>query len=52
MYFKNISLRNFHTFDARKIELKKKMTVFVGEKRNAIDAIRLLTSPLGGRHEI
>ncbi|RZF24686.1 ATP-dependent endonuclease [Paraburkholderia sp. UYCP14C] len=58
MNFKRASLRldSFRSFDQADIELQKELTVFVGEnnggKSNAIDAIRLLTTPLGGRREI
>lgn len=56
MYLKNISLRNFRSFDEGEVELQEDLTVFVGEnnggKSNAIDAIRLLTQPLSGRREI
>ena len=56
MYLKTIALRNFRSFDAGEVELQKDLTVFVGEnnggKSNAIDAIRLITQPLGGRREI
>lgn len=56
MYLKTVALRNFRSFDAGEVELQKELTVFVGEnnggKSNAIDAIRLLTQPLGGRREI
>jgi putative ATP-dependent endonuclease of OLD family len=56
MYLKRIGLQNFRSFDAGEIELQKDLTVFVGEnnggKSNAIDAIRLVTQPLGGRREI
>lgn len=56
MYLKNIKLSSFRSFDQGEIELQKDLTVFVGEnnggKSNAIDAVRLLTSPLGGRREI
>ncbi|MBJ7412074.1 MAG: AAA family ATPase [Phenylobacterium sp.] len=56
MHLKSVALRNFRSFDAGEIELQKDLTVFVGEnnggKSNAIDAIRLLTQPLGGRREI
>ncbi len=49
-------LRNFRSFDDGEVDLQKDLTVFVGEnnggKSNAIDAIRLLTQPLGGRREI
>ncbi|WP_258600375.1 AAA family ATPase [Mesorhizobium sp. AR10] len=56
MYLRNIELNSFRSFDEGEIELQKDLTVFVGEnnggKSNAIDAVRLLTSPLGGRREI
>jgi putative ATP-dependent endonuclease of OLD family len=56
MYLKNIKLNSFRSFDQGEIELQKDLTVFVGEnnggKSNAIDAFRLLTTPLGGRREI
>ncbi|GLR82905.1 AAA family ATPase (plasmid) [Azospirillum oryzae] len=56
MYLKTIFLRNFRSFEAGEVELQKDLTVFVGEnnggKSNAIDGIRLLTQPLGGRREI
>jgi len=56
MYLKNITLNSFRSFDQTEIELQKDLTVFVGEnnggKSNAIDAVRLLTTPLGGRREI
>lgn len=56
MFLKTIRLKNFRSFDAGEIELQKDLTVFVGEnnggKSNAIDAIRLVTQPLGGRREI
>ena len=56
MHLKTVALRNFRSFEEGEIELQKELTVFVGEnnggKSNAIDAIRLLTQPLGGRREI
>ncbi|KAA3509200.1 ATP-dependent endonuclease [Agrobacterium rosae] len=56
MYLRKIKLANFRSFQETEIELQKDLTVFVGEnnggKSNAIDAIRLLTIPLGGRREI
>jgi putative ATP-dependent endonuclease of OLD family len=56
MYLKTVALKNFRSFDAGEVELQKDLTVFVGEnnggKSNAIDAIRLLTQPMGGRREI
>jgi putative ATP-dependent endonuclease of OLD family len=56
MFLKKLELKNFRSFDAGEVELQKELTVFVGEnnggKSNAIDAIRLVTQPLGGRREI
>ncbi len=56
MYLETIKLKNFRSFEDGVIHLQKDLTVFVGEnnggKSNAIDAIRLLTVPLGGRREI
>ncbi len=56
MFLKNLALTNFRSFEKAEIMLQKDMTIFVGEnnggKSNAIDAIRLLTYPLGGRREI
>ena len=56
MFLKTIGLKNFRSFDAGEVELQRDLTVFVGEnnggKSNAIDAIRLVTQPLGGRREI
>ncbi|RUX07651.1 ATP-dependent endonuclease [Mesorhizobium sp. M8A.F.Ca.ET.059.01.1.1] len=56
MYLRNIKLNSFRSFDEGEIELQKDLTVFVGEnnggKSKAIDAVRLLTTPLGGRREI
>lgn len=56
MFLKTITLKNFRSFDAGEVELQKDLTVFVGEnnggKSNAIDAIRLITQPMGGRREI
>ena len=56
MFLKQVKLTNFRSFDECEIELQQELTVFVGEnnggKSNAIDAIRLLTAPLGGRRDI
>jgi putative ATP-dependent endonuclease of OLD family len=56
MYLESVSLGNFRSFDEARLELQSDLTVLVGEnnggKSNAIDAIRLLTAPLGGRREI
>lgn len=56
MYLQKLIINNFRSFDKAEVELQKDLTVFVGEnnggKSNAIDAMRLLTAPLGGRREI
>lgn len=56
MYLQRVRLANFRSFDAAQLELQRDLTVLVGEnnggKSNAIDAIRLLTAPLGRRREI
>lgn len=55
MYLKSIGLKRFRSFEDASIDLQKDLTIFVGEnnsgKSNAIDAIRLLTSPLGSQRE-
>lgn len=56
MYLSSTKLKNFRSFDDCEIAFQQDLTVLVGEnnggKSNAIDAIRLLTLPLGGRREI
>ncbi len=56
MYLDKLTLNNFRSFSEMEIPLGKELTLFVGEnnggKSNAIDAIRLLTGPLGGRREL
>lgn len=56
MYLKTLALSNFRSFGQSEISLRKDLTILVGEnnggKSNAIDAIRLLTVPLGGRREL
>lgn len=56
MHLDAITISNFRSFDRIEIPLCKDLTVLVGEnnggKSNAIDAIRLITAPLGGRREI
>lgn len=56
MYLKTLSLNNFRSFGQAEIPLCKGLTILVGEnnggKSNAIDAIRLITAPLGGRREL
>jgi len=52
MYLDKLTLNNFRSFAQSEIPLCKDLTLLVGEnnggKSNAIDAIRLLTAPLGG----
>ncbi len=56
MYLKSLTLSNFRSFEQAEIPLCSDLTILVGEnnggKSNAIDAIRLLTTPLGGRREL
>lgn len=56
MYLDKLVLTNFRSFEQTEIPLCKDLTILVGEnnggKSNAIDAIRLLTTPLGGRREV
>lgn len=56
MYLDKLMLNNFRSFAESEIPLCKDLTLLVGEnnggKSNAIDAIRLLTAPLGGRREL
>ncbi len=56
MHLGKLRIQNFRSFDDERITLTRDLTIFVGEnnggKSNAIDAIRLVTSPLGGRREI
>lgn len=56
MYLDKLVLNNFRSFEQAEIPLCKDLTILVGEnnggKSNAIDAIRLLTAPLGGRREL
>ena len=56
MFLESIELKNFRSFETGVVRFRSDLTVFVGEnnggKSNAIDAIRLLTLPLGGRREI
>jgi putative ATP-dependent endonuclease of OLD family len=51
-----LGLKNFRSFEDEEIILSEDLTIFVGEnnggKSNAIDAIRLITTPLSGRREI
>lgn len=56
MFLESIHLNNYRSFDTGVVRFQTDLTVFVGEnnggKSNAIDAVRLLTLPLGGRREI
>ncbi|WP_435103803.1 ATP-dependent nuclease [Arhodomonas sp. AD133] len=56
MHLERLTLTNFRSFDHVTVRLCPDLTIFVGEnnggKSNAIDAIRVLTQPLGGRREL
>jgi putative ATP-dependent endonuclease of OLD family len=56
MHLSKLHLSNFRSFEDAGIDLQRDLTIFVGEnnsgKSNAIDAVRLLTAPIGGRREI
>ena len=56
MYLSEIEIINFRSFDNTKIPLRSGLNIFVGEnnggKSNAVDAIRLIITPLGGRRDI
>lgn len=56
MHLKTLNLHNFRSFSNEKIAFEPKLTVLVGEnnggKSNIIDAIRLISMPLGGRREL
>jgi putative ATP-dependent endonuclease of the OLD family len=56
MYLETVRLKNFRSFEDEQICFSDDLTILVGEnnggKSNAIDAIRLLTTPLSGRREI
>jgi putative ATP-dependent endonuclease of the OLD family len=56
VYLQKLGINNFLSFEQVEISLCKDLTILVGEnnggKSNAIDAIRLLTTPLGGRREL
>jgi putative ATP-dependent endonuclease of OLD family len=56
MHLKTLTLTNFRSFAQENINLCRDISILVGEnnggKSNAIDAIRLLTSPLNGRRDL
>jgi len=56
MQLRNLQLVNFRSFSDEAVSFEKKLTVLVGEnnggKSNLIDAIRLISAPLGGRRDI
>lgn len=56
MYLRELSLKNFRSFESNTVLLQPDLTILVGEnnsgKSNAIDALRLLTPPLSGRRDI
>jgi len=56
MHLKTLTLTNFRSFTQENINLCRDISILVGEnnggKSNAIDAIRLLTSPLNGRRDL
>jgi putative ATP-dependent endonuclease of OLD family len=56
MYLETVRLQNFRSFENEQICFSDDLTILVGEnnggKSNAIDAIRLLTTPLSGRREV
>ncbi len=56
MQLRHLQLVNFRSFSDETVSFEKTLTVLVGEnnggKSNLIDAIRLISAPLGGRREI
>jgi putative ATP-dependent endonuclease of the OLD family len=56
MYLNKLKLKAFRSFDQGEVTFQRDLTVFAGEnnggKSNAIDALRLLTTPISGRREI
>lgn len=56
MQLTQLQLVNFRSFTDETVAFEKQLTVLVGEnnggKSNLIDAIRLVSAPLGGRREI
>ncbi len=56
MHLRQLNLENFRSFSKETVFFERGLTVLVGEnnggKSNIIDAIRLLSIPLGGRREL
>ena len=56
MQLKELNLQNFRSFTNERVSFDPRLTVLVGEnnggKSNIIDAIRLISTPLGGRREL
>ena len=56
MHLSELSLSNFRSFAKENVCFAKSLTVLVGEnnggKSNIIDAVRLISSPSGGRREL
>jgi len=56
MFLETLRLNNFRSFEDERICFSSNLTIFVGEnnggKSNAIDALRLITTPLSGRREL
>lgn len=56
MYLNKLKLKSFRSFDEGEVTFQRDLTVFAGEnnggKSNAIDALRLLSTPISGRREI
>jgi putative ATP-dependent endonuclease of OLD family len=56
MFLETLRLNNFRSFEEERICFCDDLTILVGEnnggKSNAIDALRLVTTPLSGRREI
>jgi len=56
VHLARLGLKDFRSFEDEEIVFSENLTIFVGEnnggKSNAVDAIRLLTTPLSGRREI
>ncbi len=56
MHLRQLDLRNFRSFSKENVSFERGLTVLVGEnnggKSNIIDAIRLVSTPLGGRREL